>query len=904
MAPIKEAMDLVRGGRFGEALTVLDKTQVCAADRVAADVLRTELFDRVGEYDLASSRATALLSSTRLTSTERSTCCFVLAHVDRLAGRADSSIAFLQRAIGFAEQDRNDERAVWAKLRLLNLIAEQSGVEATVPLLSDVRANAIRTGDPVLLAAVHLYVAQAEAKRGLLASPRKHVHLALEHLKTAPNLWLEAMASHIETAIAIMCVDFSRATRYAKRGVELAERSGVAEMIVTCVGTLAHVHTMTGNFDAASHLHDWSEAKAVSGSDNHITIIESLARIRLLQNRLEESDGLLTKAEELNAGAKSSLRYVHRHILMTRADLLARRQLWPQALESIEIALHWGQRASDQLFIHTAALKKAELLSFLLRTDDGIEVIRRIAPSVTAQPADVRALYERALGFLPQTETESGARMRHLSRARRIYQALNHAPGTIELDWLQNLTSSSATFSAGNEPPGTSSHGTMLQAIAAAFAFADRPDLVTREVAEAAWLTDHFMSVAAILRRPSTPDECLTTFGTRIVATEKSLIVGTSADGEFVLTFGLNQGVEPVAVFEAVRVLLESIRQLQVAKAEREERATLWPVDELPVEGDRSVISGHMRELMTYVRRIAKTKVNVLITGESGTGKEIIARAIHDFSDRAKKPFVPFNCTAVPRDLLESQLFGHRRGAFTGADRDHLGLIRTAREGTLFLDEVGELGLDLQPKLLRFLESGEVAPLGEPGPITVDVRIVAATNSNLEEAVQAGKFREDLFYRLNVVRLSLRPLRERRDEIPTFVSRFVAQAAAEFGKGHLTVAEETMERLLLYRWPGNVRQLHNEIRRIVALAEPNSTIGPDAIDDDIIGALPVFRRPRLNGSELSVPLQAKLLPTLARIECEMIRAALKEHGGKVNAVARALGISRKGLYLKRQRLGL
>jgi len=307
---------------------------------------------------------------------------------------------------------------------------------------------------------------------------------------------------------------------------------------------------------------------------------------------------------------------------------------------------------------------------------------------------------------------------------------------------------------------------------------------------------------------------------------------------------------------------------------------------------------------MTFAQRIARTNVNVLITGESGTGKEILARAIHSFSDRAAKPFVPFNCTAIPRDLLESQLFGHRRGAFTGADRDHAGLIRSAREGTLFLDEIGELGLDLQPKLLRFLESGEIAPLGEPGPLTVDVRIVAATNSNLEDAVRAGRFREDLFYRLNVVRLAVRPLRERRDEIPRLVNHFVARAAEEFKKGHIHVAEETLERLLLYRWPGNVRQLQNELRRMVALAEPNSTLLPNAISEGILGALPLLPSASLNGIEIAVPLQDKLTPTLARVESAMIKDALRVHNGKVDAVAKALGISRKGLYLKRQRHGL
>jgi DNA-binding NtrC family response regulator len=293
----------------------------------------------------------------------------------------------------------------------------------------------------------------------------------------------------------------------------------------------------------------------------------------------------------------------------------------------------------------------------------------------------------------------------------------------------------------------------------------------------------------------------------------------------------------------------------------------------------------------------------VLITGESGTGKEILARAIHRHSARAEKPFVPFNCTAIPREMLESQLFGHRRGAFTGADRDSAGLIRSARDGTLFLDEIGELGLDLQPKLLRFLESGEICPLGEPSPFTVDVRIIAATNSNLEQLVQDGRFREDLFYRLNVIRLAIPPLRERRDEVPPLVHHFVARAATEFSKGRLRVAEETMEHLLLYPWPGNIRQLNNELRRMVALAEIDSVLTPSSLSLQVLRATPKGT-PRSAGEELAVPLHDKLMPTLSRIEREMIRVALHANHGRLEAAAKALGISRKGLYLKRQRLGL
>jgi transcriptional regulator with PAS, ATPase and Fis domain len=306
---------------------------------------------------------------------------------------------------------------------------------------------------------------------------------------------------------------------------------------------------------------------------------------------------------------------------------------------------------------------------------------------------------------------------------------------------------------------------------------------------------------------------------------------------------------------------------------------------------------------MLTASRVARTNIADLITGESGTGKEILARAVHQFSARAQRAFVPFNCTAVPRDMLESQLFGHRRGSFTGADRDNPGLIGAAKGGTLFLDEIGEMGLDLQPKLLRFLESGEINPVGEPSPFTVDVRIVAATNRSLEEQVRQGKFREDLFYRLNVVRLPIPPLRERRDELPALVHHFTARAAEEFGKGHVRVSEDAMNLLLFYEWPGNIRQLQNELRRMVALAEPDSVIAADALSPDI-------RRSRLEAAKtidrhhIALPLTEKLVPTVLTLEREMIKAALNTHGGRVDAAARSLGISRKGLYLKRQRLGL
>jgi DNA-binding NtrC family response regulator len=385
------------------------------------------------------------------------------------------------------------------------------------------------------------------------------------------------------------------------------------------------------------------------------------------------------------------------------------------------------------------------------------------------------------------------------------------------------------------------------------------------------------------------------------------LSIGTVSGRDIELLVTPQADLESIATINAVKLLLATLHDLARARAEREERATLWPIDELPPGDNGAVTLGHMRETMVVARRIANANVSVLITGESGTGKEVVARAIHAHSGRAQKPFIPFNCTAVPRDLVESQLFGYRRGAFTGADRDNPGVIRSARDGTLFLDEIGEMSLDLQPKLLRFLESGEICPLGESTPFPVNVRVVAATNSNLESLVREGKFREDLFYRLNVIRLPLKPLRERRDEIPTLINHFLVRAAEEFRKHHIRIAEETIERLVLYGWPGNVRQLQNEIRRMVALAESGTLLKPAALSHDILDSTAgpsAAATPKNGHGALAVPLGEKLTPTLWRIEREMIKVALTEHQGKVEAAAKALGISRKGLYLKRQRLGL
>jgi DNA-binding NtrC family response regulator len=439
---------------------------------------------------------------------------------------------------------------------------------------------------------------------------------------------------------------------------------------------------------------------------------------------------------------------------------------------------------------------------------------------------------------------------------------------------------------------------------------AGRPELVARHLVAILAGSGSAFSATAVACKDDGTVEILASYAHRAGDPPgarnrlRTLPVGTARGRHIEVRVHPAEGLEGMSAINAVMLLAASARELECAQAEREQHLTLWPIEELAVEQQRAVVTGRMTEVMTLAQKVARTSASVLITGESGTGKEIVARAVHDHSARCDKPFVPFNCTAVPRDMLESQLFGHRRGAFTGADRDYPGLVRAARDGTLFLDEIGEMGLDLQPKLLRFLESGEISPLGEAGPVNVDVRIVAATNADLEQLVQTGRFREDLFYRLNVIPLTIPPLRERRDEIPALVHHFVARAATEFSKGRVRVADETIEYLQLHPWPGNVRQLQNEVRRMVALADPDCVLTPAALAPEIRRVRAKTRARGDGDLELTVILGDKLMPTLARIEKEMIRAALRASHGRVDAAAKELGISRKGLYLKRQRLGL
>src|SRR5690349_1374089 len=304
-----------------------------------------------------------------------------------------------------------------------------------------------------------------------------------------------------------------------------------------------------------------------------------------------------------------------------------------------------------------------------------------------------------------------------------------------------------------------------------------------------------------------------------------------------------------------------------------------------------------MTQLVEEVHKIRSSDVTVLVTGESGTGKELVARAIHAISSRRAKVFVPFNCTAVPKVLSEGYLFGYRRGAFTGAVSDSAGVIRTAAGGTLFLDEVGDLPLDVQPKLLRFLQEGEIQPLGEQRPTKVDVRIIAATNTDLEEMVSQNRFREDLYYRLNVIRLRVPPLRERRSEIPTIVNYYINHYSSKFGRHDIQITPQAVDLLMVGDWPGNVRQLCNEIQRIVARAENATLIKPEQLSPELrqmgvptapLGSVSAFSAPAGSRGEVVHLDNVTLADALEEVERRMITDSLRRNKGNISRAAREL----------------
>jgi Nif-specific regulatory protein len=338
-------------------------------------------------------------------------------------------------------------------------------------------------------------------------------------------------------------------------------------------------------------------------------------------------------------------------------------------------------------------------------------------------------------------------------------------------------------------------------------------------------------------------------------------------------------------------------QRLRVAEErERKENAYLKKREQTRREGSIIGEAASMRRLFEQLRKVVNTRVTVLVEGETGTGKELIASSVHYWSERKEKLFVAQNCAAMPENLLESELFGHKKGSFTGATEDKKGLFELADGGTLFLDEVGEMPLNLQAKLLRALQEGEIRPVGHSKTIKVDTRIVAATNRDLEKEVAEGRFREDLFYRLKVFPIRVPPLRERSEDVPLLAAHFLRKYCQDFGRAVTGFSQQAMEMLQAYKWPGNVRELENEVQRLVIQVDDEEFVQPEHLSPKIRQSEGVIERMH--------PTKGTLREMMDQVEKRMLIEALKEHGNNKSQTAKTLGITREGLHKKLKGFGL
>ena len=371
--------------------------------------------------------------------------------------------------------------------------------------------------------------------------------------------------------------------------------------------------------------------------------------------------------------------------------------------------------------------------------------------------------------------------------------------------------------------------------------------------------------------------------------------VFTAADLELiaVLAHHASLAVANARLVKRLRAAEERLRkENQFLKGREQERRTGGRAAKQEIVGSSSA----MRALLGQLDKVTDTRVTVIIEGETGVGKELVAAAVHYRSKRKDKLFVSQNCAAMPENLLESELFGHKKGSFTGAHEDKKGLFEIADGGTLFLDEVTEMPLSLQSKLLRALQEGEIRAIGATAEKKVDVRIVAATNRNLEKEVAEGRFREDLYYRLKVFPLRVPPLRERREDIPLLANYFLARFTQELGKAAGGYSQQAMELLQSYDWPGNVRELQNEVQRLVIQIDPGGFVTPELLSPRVRQVEGMLDRVK--------PTKGTLKEMVEQVERWLLIEALREHQNNKTAAAKSLGITREGLHKKLRAYGL
>jgi hydrogenase-4 transcriptional activator len=758
---------------------------------------------------------------------------------------------------------------------------------------------------------------------------------------------------------------YEQALALVERSVSLHEAHGSGHGLAVALATLGQICVRLGDLGRAEEaLHRALDVRSpIQFHETTGAVFDTLAQIHLIRGRYDTASEFLARAgDAYGAYGRQTSQWYEWSVRVLGARLSLRRGDLDRAVEQADEIRQAGAPPLDAL---QATLIAAEALTTANRLDAARQRLAlaadvldpKAAPAAWgeylrlrgalharsggasdayhdfAQSATLLDLlgerYQSALSHLAlgRLVAETGARSvaeRHLSQAEAVFRQLGAERDLDDTRSAQALLTSVGTGEYVISPADADDAIVRRMVDAAALV-----DLLGRETAAALHEAAAADSAAVVVQRGEGDVQIIAVAGCdddAARAMARSALQGSPyGRGEFIveplgrdpdgLRFGIVASPRPVGhpVMRRLRMIAAVARQGFALCAARERSP--GPVG---VAVDRSLepllpgflsASAAMTRVVEQIQRLQGNDLTVLITGESGTGKELIARAIHVGSLRSTAMFLPYNCTTTGRELADSQLFGHRRGAFTGAVSDQPGLVRTASNGTLFLDEIGDLTLDVQPKLLRFLEQHEIMPIGETKPQKVDVRVLAATNADLEQRVAEGKFREDLYYRLAVIRIHVPPLRERREEIPHLSTFFLREALERLGKPDIQLSSETLDVFSQYWWPGNVRQLKNEIQRAVALSAPGGTIDPAHLSPEI-GTTRLAGT--VAGVSAAVHIQDRtprfspinLASAVEQVERNMIQDALDQSGGNISETARTLGLTRRGLYLKMRRLGL
>jgi transcriptional regulator with PAS, ATPase and Fis domain/tetratricopeptide (TPR) repeat protein len=781
----------------------------------------------------------------------------------------------------------------------LTLSSAVRPLEATSSALTDLKRLVAHTGEAHLMIELRLCVARAEARSNSLREAEKHLSTAEALLERYPNLWLTGSIELDRAIIKSLNGDTSAALQHLQTASTYAEQSGHFRTKLAALINSAQLLADKGEDSKAQALFDAAIKQAHHHPQLLVAALDGQANFFLNQGEPERA--LRTFGEIARLSSELGQARLHWDKLTerySRARLSFSQGHLSEAIAELVLAREAALRSNDRIW-----LKRIELLQVKCIALQGDQAGALAAMSRDADPAVSAEMVARWHGTVaamyPFGTAESKA---HLARAVRVARGLSNTALARDLEsGFPDIEKNAYTA-----PPSPN-----LDSAVALMEVAGHPHILAREalaliegsgcVDEVALIARGAKGIRVVETRGW--DERRALQAARKADTIETIECGTHRDEALQIIAPPDTDIERRCTWIAIKKLVGTALTLDRYRRDEKQRAALWPTESLEGDPDILWVSEPVNEVVRVAKRIGPTPLTVLLTGETGVGKEMLAKTIHLSSHRAGQLLLAFNCTAVPRDMLESQLFGYRRGAFTGADTSYVGVIRAAEGGTLFLDEIADMPVDLQPKLLRFLETHEIHPLGEPHPIKVDVRVIAATNADLEQLVAEGRFRQDLFYRLNVVRLRLPPLRERREEIPALVEHYIQRYGDQQKKGRLTLTDEALEYLLLYNWPGNLRQLANEVNRMVAMAEPDSALTAAHLSAEIqatrrtIGAA-------VPDSELRVSLDQPLPAAVEFLERTMVQMALERAKGRLEEAAKILGISRKGLFLKRRRWGL